>query len=109
MVALIFGSEMYVNIKLLLHMSDNPIHKLCTLIDKFNSGVRVGWTIYLWENFRAVWKPQFQVEEYVGDRLPKALVHFKLKSIERSNRATVQSFDERKQLSGYWYIIYYKE
>lgn len=107
MVALIFGSEMYVNIKLLLHMSDNPILKLCTLI---NLTVGLGWgKQYIWENFRAVWKPPFQVEEYVGDRLPKALVHFKLKSIERSNRAMVQSFDERKQLSGYWYIIYYKE
>lgn len=40
MVTLIFGSEMYVNIELLLHMSDNPIHKLCTLI---NLTVGLGW------------------------------------------------------------------
>lgn len=103
MVALIFGSEMYVNIKLLLHMSDNPIHKLCTLI---NLTVGLGWgKQYICERI----SEQCESHKYVGDRLPKALVHFKLKSIERSNRATVQSFDERKQLSGYWYIIYYKE
>lgn len=39
-VALNFVSEMYVNIKRLLHMLDNPIHNLCTLI---NLTVGLGW------------------------------------------------------------------
>lgn len=39
-VALNFVIEMYVNIKRLLHMLDNPIHKLCTLI---NLTVGLGW------------------------------------------------------------------
>lgn len=39
-VALNFVSEMYVNIKRLLHMLDNLIHKLCTLI---NLTVGLGW------------------------------------------------------------------